>query len=258
MTQYEEFMMQDDTVFVITFTDMSCEQLYFKGTPENIASYLLRWGFGAGITITDKRGRTILASNGSYIRECDDPKLMNEVYHWILNYRDETDPVIFEAYYLGEDNCGEVTLVPSTCITREDEETYTLWNIGLPLHVVQQFQSRTLHSDVPIHKLLGWIPKAGTGYNREVAMMVWHYSKIGMYCEPVADEFMKMFTDDKIVCRGSIDDIIDRLNPSRREITIMWSDLSQEMRQRIVDIFDEPYRYEMFPITTLYPPKFEP
>ena len=172
MTQYEEFMMQDDTVFVITFTDMSCEQLYFKGTPENIASYLLRWGFGAGITITDKRGRTILASNGSYIRECDDPKLMNEVYHWILNYRDETDPVIFEAYYLGEDNCGEVTLVPSTCITREDEETYTLWNIGLPLHVVQQFQSRTLHSDVPIHKLLGWIPKAGTGYNREVAMMV--------------------------------------------------------------------------------------
>ena len=34
MTHYEEFMMQDDTVFVITFTDMSCEQLYFKGTPE--------------------------------------------------------------------------------------------------------------------------------------------------------------------------------------------------------------------------------
>ena len=75
------------------------EDCWFKGTPENIASFLLKNQDADRITITDPLDRLVLNSYGSMIDSCPDKELLRNVAHFLKPLQlGETDPVVVPTY----------------------------------------------------------------------------------------------------------------------------------------------------------------
>ena len=75
------------------------EDCWFKGTPENIASFLLKNQDADRITITDPLDRLVLNSYGSMIDSCPDKELLRNVAHFLKPLQlGETDPVVVPRY----------------------------------------------------------------------------------------------------------------------------------------------------------------
>ena len=234
------------------------EDCWFKGTPENIASFLLKNQDADRITITDPLDRLVLNSYGSMIDSCPDKELLRNVAHFLKPLQlGETDPVVVPTYRTKEMNHGYPDTENVACVYRYGDDDYSLWDVALPRSVFEQVKAEsqiirpdleTLLVEMPVEDMLigDWlyiIERSGPNHS--------------MFYAEVGSDFYEDFNYLGCSVRGSLADILTEIKTSETEIDIMWDDLKPEAQERIKQMLGDNGNYDMFPIATIYAPGHE-
>lgn len=258
MTDLNHFMAADDTVRGYIYQNGTREERWFKGSPENIASFLMRNQTADQITLTDTLDRLVLNSFGCFIDTCPDRELMGNVMeHLIPMQMGKTTPVAFETITNEELNRGALNKRSCTCIFRHGEDDFAIWDVDLPVSVIDQIKLGQRSTADCIEDLLRAMPNTNEHSTDTVSLLVWDRNELSLYTAAVSADFIEQYNYEGCSVRADLDAVVDEMEGPETEIDIMWDDLKPETQRRLMRMLGDNANYDTLPIATIYAPGME-
>lgn len=234
------------------------EDYWFKGTPENIASFLLRNQDADRITITDPLDRLVMSTYGSMIDSCPDKELLGNVSRYLKPLQlGETDPIVVPIYSTKEMNHGHPDTQDVVSIFRYGDDDYSLWDVALPKSVIEQVKAESLIIRNDLKELLLDMPEESMLIGDWLYLLESSDNQHSLFYAKVGSDFIEDFNYLGCSVRGTLADIIDEMKTPENEIDIMWDDLKPEAQERIKQMLGDNGNYDVFPIATIYAPGHE-
>ena len=258
MTDLNRFMAADDTIRGYIYQNGTREERWFKGSPENIASFLMRNQTADQITLTDKLDLLILNSFGCFIDTCPDREFMGKVMeHLIPMQMGEAAPIAFETITNEELNRGVLNKRSCTCIFRHGEDDFSIWDVDLPVSVIEQIKHGQRTTADCVEDLLRGMPDIDEQSADKLSLLIWDKNELALYTATVSADFIEEYNYEGCSVRADLDAVVDEMEGPKTEIDIMWDDLKPEAQRRLMRMLGDNGNYDTIPITTISAPGME-
>lgn len=258
MNSLAKFLAADDTVRGYIYRNNDRTEQWFKGTPENIASFLIRNQCADQIILTDTIDRLVLNSFGCFIDACPDPQLLNEVgKHLVPMQLGQAVPFVVETYSTAEINQEIIHLEPATCVFRHGEDDFSLWNVDLPVSVIRQVKEGSRAEAPTVGDLLKGLPSLNELAEDKLNLLVWNRNELALYSTNVSAAFIETHIFEGYSVRADLDTIACEFEAPETEINIMWDDLKPETQPRLTRVLGDNGNYDTYPLTTIYAAEME-
>lgn len=234
------------------------EDCWFNGTPEHIASFLIKNQDADRITITDPLDCLILNTYGSMVDSCPDQELMRRVGQFLNPMQQGVlEPTVVPTYSTREMNYGYPDTEEVVGIFRYDEDDFSLWDVSLPKSVVEQVKSESQIIRHDLESLLKEMPTEDMASEDKLYLLEHSGNSCSLFYAKISQDFIDEFNHLGVSVRGRLSDILEEIKAPETEIRIMWDDLKPETQERIKKMLGDNGNYDMFPIATIYAPEQE-
>lgn len=258
MTDLKRFMAADDTVRGYIYQNGTREERWLKGSPENIASFLMRNQSADQITLTDTLDRLILNSFGCCIDTCPDREFMGKVMEQLVPMQmGGATPVAFEIITNEELNKGVLDKRSCTCIFRHGEDDFAIWDVDLPVSMIEQVKLGQRSTADCVEDLLRSMPNIDEHSADTISLFVWNRNELALYTATVSPDFIEQYNNEGCSSRADLDAVVDEMEGPETEIDIMWDDLKPETQRRLMRMLGDNGNYDTLPIATIYVPGLE-
>lgn len=258
MNRANKVLDMPSTVIAHVFRGQKDKMYFFNGSPENIASFIMRNEDAKATIITRIPERLVIHTKGCHVANCGSTDELSAICaHLVPMQKGEATPVVFPLYTVDEMSGGANTSVEAVLIYRHGKNDFTSWDVNLPPSTVEQFKAGERIAAVDAETLLGKMPvNDATGDNR-FSLFVREDGEFALYTASVSYDFIIDYSHEGCSVRSDLASTADELEETVTELNIMWDDLKPETQKRIMRMLGDNGNYDVVPITTIYASKQE-
>jgi len=243
-------------------TDVYCDErrstFWFKGTAENIASFIINNRMAERITITDALDQLVVNTYGELLDTCPDYNLRSAILdHLIPMQMGKVAPLSVPYFTTEEMNQGYCVDEDVMCLYRHGEDDFSLWEVYLPSSLMRQVMDGKKVTYDSIEELFEQIPTEEDYPDSRIHVFVWNRNEVARYTARVSEDFFEQFSDMGCSVRGTMKDMMDELNAPEEQIDIMWDDLKPETQERLFRMLGDNGNFDVVPIATISAPEME-
>lgn len=258
MIDLYKLMASENVVRAYTYRGRDSEECWFDGTPDNIASFIIKNQDADRIVLTDPLDRLVLNTYGSMIDSCPDRERMMRIAQKLIPMQmDELEPAVVPLYSREEMDYGYPNTEAVVGIFRHGEDDYSLWDVSLPQSIVAQVKAEAQIIRPDLEALLKEIPEEGALPEDRLYLVERTGESQSLFYAKVGADFLDEFSHLGVSVRGNLSDILEEIQAPETEISIMWDDLKSETQDRIKKMLGDNGNYDTFPIATIYAPEQE-
>lgn len=240
----------------IVRADVYCDErrstLWFKGTAENIASFIISNRTAERIVITDALDRLVLDTYGELLDTCPDSNLRSTIMKHLLPMQmNKVAPLAIPYFTTVEMNQGYCIDEDVVCLYRHGEDDYSLWEVYLPSSLIRQIKDGKKVSYESVEELFEQMPMEQDCSDSRIHVLAWNRNEIACYNARVSEDFVEQFSDMGCSVRGTMKDMMDELNAPDEQIDIMWDDLKPETQERLFRMLGDNGNFDVVPIATI-------
>lgn len=258
MNRADKVLDMPSTVIGHVFWGQKDKMYFFNGSPENIASFIMRNEDAKSIIITRIPERLVIHTKGSHIANCGNTDELSAICaHLVPMQKGEASPVVFPLYAVDEMSGGEITPAEATLIYRHGKNDFTSWDVNLPSCTMEQFKTGERIAAADAETLLKKMPVNDAAGGNQFSLFVRENGEFALYTAPVGYDFIVDFSHEGCSVRSDLASTANELEDTVTEINIMWDDLKPEAQKRIMRMLGDNGNYDVVPITTIYAPEQE-
>lgn len=258
MIDLYKLMASENVVRAYIYRGRDSEEFWFDGTPDNIASFIIKNQDADRIILTDPLDRLVLNTYGSMIDSCPDRERLKCIARKMIPMQqDHLEPSVVPLYSREEMNYGYPNTEAVISIFRHGEDDYSLWDVSLPQSIVAQVKAEAQIIRPELETLLKEIPEEGALIEDRLYLLERTGESQSLFYAKIGADFLDEFSHLGVSVRGSLSDILEEIHAPETAIDIMWDDLKPETQERIKKMLGDNGNYDMFSIATIYAPEQE-
>ena len=258
MIDLYKLMASENVVRAYIYRGRDSEEFWFDGTPDNIASFIIKNQDADRIILTDPLDRLVLNTYGSMIDSCPDRERLKCIARKMIPMQqDHLEPSVVPLYSREEMNYGYPNAEAVVSIFRHGEDDYSLWDVSLPQSIVAQVKAETQIIRHDLESLLKEMPTEDMASEDRLYLLEHSGNSCSLFYAKISQDFIDEFNHLGVSVRGRLSDILEEIKAPETEISIMWDDLKPETQERIKKMLGDNGNYDMFPIATIYAPEQE-
>ncbi len=145
--------------------------------------------------------------------------------------------------------------VNANLIFRFDHDLYSVRNLDLPRSLYKQLTSGEPLRGYKSWEMLEEMSVVGTQGTDDLYILAKDGNGFALYRHPLTPGLLDAYKNEGTSYHGSLESVLETLDPKDTEIHIMWDDLRPETQARILRMLGDNGNFDVFPMHTVYAPE---